>query len=194
MIGGALEDVSLGKKIFAVGAVSSALLLMISKQLLLSAKKNICTHKIYGGTASQIEKQLDAACGPITYLNTDDDYSYVIYFAGNLFTSIVWLTIAVVTMKQYFWDMLKRHTLRSIDMDLVIYAMFGMFGFIFLVLSNFFVTFRKGRTCQGVETKECKNQTYNDSLNGWLTVPIIVFGFLSIAPIWSIFSSRQYRE
>ena len=194
MIGGALEDVSIGKKLFAVGAVSSALILMISKQLLLSAKKNICAHKIYGGTASQIDKQLDAACGPVTYLNTDDDYSYVIYFAGVLFSSIIWLTIAFVTIKQYFWDMLKKHTLRSVDLGLVIYTLFGMFGFIFLVLSNFFVATKKGRTCQGVETKECKNQTYNDNLNGWLTVPIIVFGFLAIVPIWSIFRSKLYKE
>lgn len=194
MIGGGLEDVPLFQKLFAVGAVASAMALLISKSLLLSGKKNICAHRVYGGSASQIEKQLDAVCGPITKINTEDDYSYVIYFASVLFTSMIWLTIAFVAIKQYFWDMLKKHTLRSVDLGVVIYAMFGSFGFVFLIIANVFVASKKARTCQGVPSKECTAQTYNDSLNGWLTVPNMVFCSLALVPLWSIFRSRQFRE
>ena len=194
MLGGALEDVPRSTKLFAVAAVISAAMLMVAQTLLLTAKKNVCSYQTFGGTANQVEKQLDTACGPVVKLNTDRDYSFVIYFASVLFTGILWLVVVSIALKQYFWDILKNHTSRGMDTGLLLYSVFGTFGVVFLLVSYIFVASNTARTCQNVPSKECTSQTYNDHLKGWLSVPVIVFGLLAIVPLWSVFRSRQFKE
>ena len=194
MIGGALEDVPRSTKLFAVAALVSAAMLLISQTLLLTSKKSVCSYQSFGGTAEQVEKQLEAACGPVVKVNTDRDYPFVIYLASVLFTGLLWLIVVSIALKQYLWDVLKNHTSRGLDTGLLLYTVFGTFGIVFLVLSYIFVASNTARTCYKVPSKECTSQTYNDDLKGWLTVPVIVFGLLAIVPLWSIFRSRQFKE
>lgn len=194
MIGGALEDVPRSTKLFAVASVISAAMLMVAQTLLLTTKKNVCSYQTFGGTADQIEKQLDAACGSVVKLNTDRDYPFVIYFASVLFTGLLWLVVVSIALKQYLWDVLKNHTSRGLDTGLLLYSVFGTFGLVFLVVSYIFVASNTARTCQNVPSKECTSRTYNDDLKGWLSVPVIVFGLLAIVPLWSVFRSRQFKE
>lgn len=177
-----------------MAAVIAAAMLIVAQTLLLTTKKNVCSYQTFGGTAEQIEKQLDAACGSVVKLNTDRDYPFVIYFASVLFTGLLWLVVVSIALKQYLWDVLKNHTSRGLDTGLLLYSVFGTFGLAFLVVSYIFVASNTARTCQNVPSKECTSQTYNDDLKGWLSVPVIVFGLLAIVPLWSVFRSRQFKE
>ena len=199
MRGGALEDVPRWKKMFAVAAVAAAIMLTLSQTLLLSARKSVCSFTALGGSAEQVEKQLDAACGPLVKLNTEKEYSYVIYLASVLFTGLLWLVVLATALKGYLWDTLRQHTARGVDTGLLLYAVFGTFGMAFLGLAFAFVGSKTGRTCHDASndsslSKECTVTTYNNDMKGWLSVPVIVFGALALVPVWSLFRSRQFLE